>query len=71
MNKQQAILYRKSFLNKQLVLLVETEKNGYLYGHTSNYIEVMVKNSNNIKVNEYCNIKITSVDYPISKGEVI
>ena len=71
LNKQQAILYRKSFLNKQLVLLVETEKNGYLYGHTSNYIEVMVKNSNNIKVNEYCNIKITSVDYPICKGEVI
>ena len=71
LNKKQAIKYRSLFLNKELEVLIEKEKNGYLYGHTSNYLEVVFKNKNNIKVNEYCKVLITDVDYPICKGEMI
>lgn len=71
LNKKQAIKYRNLFLNKELEVLIEKEKNGYLYGHTSNYLEVLFKNIYNIKVNEYCNVKITDVAYPICKGEMI
>ena len=71
LNNKQAIKYRSLFLNKELEVLIEKEKNGYLYGHTSNYLEVMFKNKNNINVNEYCKVLITNVDYPICKGEMI
>ena len=71
LNKKQAIKYRNLFINKELEVLIEKEKNGYLYGHTSNYLEVMFKNKNNISVNEYCKVKITNVDYPICKGEMV
>lgn len=71
LNNKQAIKYRSLFLNKELEVLIEKEKNGYLYGHTSNYLEVMFKTKNNVKVNEYCKVLITNVDYPICKGEMI
>lgn len=72
LNKKQAIKYRNLFINKELEVLIEKEKNGYYYGHTSNYLEVMFKNKdiNNTKVNEYCKVLITNVDYPICKGEM-
>lgn len=71
LNKKQAIKYRNLFLNTEVDVLIEKEKNGYFYGHTSNYLEVMFKIQKNININEYCKVKITSIDYPICKGEII
>ena len=70
LNNKKAMEYRNKFLNKELVVLVEREKNGYYYGHTSNYLEVMFKKNNKVLVNEYCNVLITEIDYPICRGEM-
>ena len=71
LNNKKALDYRKKFLNKELIVLVEREKNGYYYGHTSNYLEVMFKkNNNNVKINEYCSVLIKELGYPICRGEM-
>ena len=71
LNNKKALDYRKKFLNKELIVLVEREKNGYYYGHTSNYLEVMFKkNNNNVKINEYCSVLIKEIGYPICRGEM-
>ena len=70
LNKKQAIKYRNLFKDKELEVLIEKEKNGYYFGHTSNYLEVMFKKNNNYKENQYCNVILKEIDYPICIGEV-
>lgn len=70
LNKKQAIKYRRLFKNKEVEVLIEKEKNGFYYGHTSNYLEVMFKKNNNYKENQYCNVILKEIDYPICIGEV-
>ncbi len=60
--------YMSKFLAKTLDILVETTKNGYYIGHTSNYL--MIKTKAKIKYNEIVPIKINNVDYPYLIGEV-
>ena len=54
--------YMKQFIGSNLELLVETEKDGFSYGHTSNYLHCKIlgkfKSGMNIKV------KAVSVEYP-------
>ena len=66
LNKQKALEYRNNFLNKEVEVLVEKEINGLLFGHTSNYLEVLF--SGNCQINEYARVMIKDVDYPICKG---
>lgn len=66
LNKQKALEYRKNFLHKEVEVLVEKEINGLLFGHTSNYLEVLF--SGNCQINEYARVMIKDVDYPICKG---
>lgn len=54
--------YMKKFLNTEVDVLIEQTKNGYSYGHTSNYLSIKIKG-------EYPNesiltVEITDVDYP-------
>ena len=46
------------------------KKNGYYYGHTSNYLEVCFKKDSKVKINEYCKVVITEIGYPICRGEM-
>ena len=66
LNKQKALEYRNNFLHKEVEVLVEKEINGLLFGHTSNYLEVLF--SGNCQINEYAKVMIKDVDYPICKG---
>ena len=66
LNKQKALEYRNNFLHKEVEVLVEKEINGLLFGHTSNYLEVLF--SGNCQINEYARVMINDVDYPICKG---
>lgn len=72
LNKKQALKYRKKFINEIIEVLVEKEKDGCYYGHTSNYLEVVFSSSNhNLNINEYYKVKIIDIGYPICKGEMI
>ena len=66
LNKQKALEYRNNFLHKEVEVLVEKEIDGLLFGHTSNYLEVLF--SGNCQINEYARVMIKDVDYPICKG---
>ena len=49
--------YNKKFLNKTLSVIVETSKDGFAKGHTSNYLTVVFETKENLK-NETVKVKI-------------
>ena len=69
LNKRKALEYRNNYLNKEVVVLVERKKNGLLCGHTSNYLEVAF--TGHSKDNEYANVLLTEINYPVCKGEEV
>lgn len=52
--------YKQKFVGKDVNVLFEYEKDGYLFGHTSEYVPVMAS-LNKGAVNELCTINITSL----------
>ena len=68
LSKELEIEYASKFIGKELEILVEQTKDGFSYGHTSNYLNVKVKG--NLPHNELIKIKIISVDYPNVIGEI-
>lgn len=67
LNKKNALLYRNTFLNKEVTVLVENIKDGICYGHSSNYLQVSFK-SNDTKENDMVKVKLTKIGYPLSEG---
>ena len=61
-SKELEIAYANKFVNKQEEVLIEEEKDGYSYGHTSNYLHV--KTPKSIEHNTFVTVTITKVDYP-------
>lgn len=61
-SKELEIAYANKFLNKQEEVLIEEEKDGYSYGHTSNYLHVKINKK--LKHNTFVTVTITKVDYP-------
>ena len=68
LSKELEIEYASKFIGKELEILVEQTKDGFSYGHTSNYLNVKVKGK--LPHNELIKVKITSVDYPNVIGEI-
>ena len=60
--------YMNKFIGKEVEVLVETSKDGYSYGHTTNYLSVKIKGE--LEHNTFVNVKITSLEYPNVVGEV-
>jgi threonylcarbamoyladenosine tRNA methylthiotransferase MtaB len=61
--------FMNNFINKNMEVLIETEKNNNLFeGYTSNYLKVLIKSDKNIK-NEIINVSIKDVhdDYLIAQ----
>ncbi len=48
--------YERNFDNKALSVLIENEKDGYFYGHTSNYLYLKLRGD--YKINEFYNVKL-------------
>lgn len=61
-SKELEIAYANKFLNKQIEVLIEEDKDGYSYGHTSNYLHVKINKK--LKHNTFVTVTITKVDYP-------
>ncbi len=61
-SKELEIAYANKFLNKQEEVLIEEDKDGYSYGHTSNYLHVKINKK--LKHNTFVTVTITKVDYP-------
>lgn len=59
--------YMKKFIDKEENVLVEEYKDGYSYGHTSNFLYVKVKGK--LPHNELVKVKIKSIEYPYCIGE--
>ncbi len=69
LNERLALNYRNKFKGTIQEVIIEEIKDGYAYGHTSNYIEVVIKD-NGLKENDKVKVRITDVGYPKSKGEL-
>ena len=55
-------------MEKTLPVLIETDKEGYSFGHTTNYLEVKIKG--NLKQSIIYNVKIIEIDYPYCIGQI-
>ena len=60
--------YMNKFVGRVVEVLIETSKDGYSYGHTTNYLHVRINKE--LEHNTFVNVKITSIDYPYLNGEV-
>lgn len=70
LNERKALEYRALFLDKEVEVLIETIENGVAHGHSSNYLEVAIKDPN-LKQNDLVLTKITKIGYPTSEGRTI
>lgn len=61
--------YMSKFLNKNVDVLIEQYKNGYSYGHTSNYLLVRINEKLNSE--EIVTTKIVDLDYPDCIGQIL
>ena len=68
LSKELEINYMKKFINKEVTFLPEIISNGFVIGHTGNYLLVKLKN-NNYRLNKNINVKLTKIDYPYVIGQ--
>lgn len=66
-SKELEIAYAKKFLNKKVEVLIEETKDGYSYGHTSNYLHVKINKE--LEHNTFVTITIKDLEYPYCIGE--
>lgn len=62
--------YMDKFINKKVLVLPEIYKDGYLIGHTDNYLNVRVKGSSEL-LNKIIEVKIIKNSYPYLDGELV
>ena len=70
LNLYYAKKYADKFLNKELDFIPEEYIDGYLVGHTNNFLKVKVL-GNSDKIGEIMRILITKSDFPINEGKII
>lgn len=70
LSKQLELQYMNEFINTEVKVLVETYKDGYLIGHTDNYLLVKFKGEETQK-NTIVNCLIKEVNYPNCLGEKV
>lgn len=61
--------YMEQFKNSNMEVLIEQSKDGYSYGHTSNYL--LVKLEGKYSSEEIINIKIDKIEYPYCIGKEV
>ena len=69
LSKEFEIKYMKKFISKNLEVLIEVSKDGYSYGHTTNYLAVKVIGT--YKSSTLLNVKLINIEYPYIYGEVV
>ena len=61
--------YMNEFINQEVYFLPETYKDGYLFGHTSNYLLIKAKGSED-KLNISTKVTIKKIEYPYCISEM-
>ena len=69
LSKQLEIDYMKQFITKTLPVLIERYKDNYSYGHTTNYLEVIINSK--LEPSKIYNVEIKEISYPYCIAEVI
>ena len=62
--------YMNKFINKEVVFIPEIEKNGYLIGHTGNYLQVKIEGNKDL-IGKDVKVMLKEVVYPYIIGEKI
>ena len=62
--------YMNKFINKEVIFIPEIEKDGYLIGHTGNYLQVKMKKENNL-IGQDVKVLLKDVEYPYIIGKKI
>lgn len=68
-SKKLEIEYMEKFINKEITFIPEKYEDGYLVGHTGNYL--LIKAKSKCMKHESLNVIIKEVDYPYCIAEVI
>lgn len=61
--------YMSQFLNKEVEVLIEVNKEGYSIGHTTNYLQVKINKI--VSHNTFVKVKIIKIEYPFCIGEMV
>lgn len=69
LSKKLELDYMNNFINKSLEFIPETYKDGYLYGHTGNYLNIKLKGNKDL-INKIVSVKIINIEYPYCIGIV-
>ena len=69
-SKELEIDYMNKFLNKDLIFIPEIEKEGFVIGHTGNYLLIKTLGNKEL-LNKNIKVNIKSVNYPSLIGEKI
>ena len=70
LSKELETEYMSSFINKNLEVLIENNKDNIIEGHSTNYLLVKA-NGNNEDINNIVNVKIDKIEYPNLYGNKI
>lgn len=66
-SKELELAHFNKYIGKDLEVLIENYKDGYSYGHTSNFLYVKIPKK--LENNTFYNTEITSVEYPYCIGK--
>ena len=61
LSKVSKIKYYQQFIDHEMEVLIEQKKNGYWYGHTSNYLEVKIEDNGKDLTNQIVLVKLLKV----------
>lgn len=67
LSKKLEIEYMSKFIDSKVEVLIESKKEGYSYGHTSNFLYVKIKKE--LDNNTFHKVVIKSIEYPYVIGE--
>ena len=68
LSKKLELDYMNRFLQKEVEVLIETNKDNFSYGHTSNYLQIKINKI--IPSGTYIKVLITNIEYPYCIGTI-
>lgn len=70
LSKELELNYMNKFIGKEIEFIPETYKDGYLYGHTGNYLAIKTKGNKEL-INNIVRVKIDKIEYPYCISNLI
>ncbi len=70
LSKELELKYMNKFIGKEMEFIPETYKDGYLYGHTGNYLAIKTKGNKDL-INNIVKVKIEKIEYPYCVSSLI